>query len=26
MPTLLLPFAYALRVVRGAPRWFAPRA
>lgn len=26
VPTLLLPLAYAARVLRGAPRWFAPRA
>jgi hypothetical protein len=26
VPRLLLPLAYALRVLRGAPRWFVPRA
>jgi putative nucleotidyltransferase-like protein len=26
VPAPLLPLAYALRVLRGAPRWFAPRA
>jgi hypothetical protein len=26
VPTPLLPLAYALRVLRGAPRWFVPRA
>jgi hypothetical protein len=26
VPTVLLPLAYAARVFRGAPKWFAPRA
>lgn len=26
VPTLLLPLAYTVRVLRGAPRWFMPRA